>query len=70
MSSARCFAGAVVSDFIPDGLPPLQVSVWIGSDDLVHKFEITGQLFRSESSGLVRSFEFDDFNEPVTIDRP
>ncbi|CAN5377308.1 hypothetical protein BH09CHL1_BH09CHL1_20740 [soil metagenome] len=64
------FAGAVVSDFIPDGLPPLQVSVWIGSDDLVHKLEIEGQLFRSESSGLVRSFEFDDFNEPITIDRP
>lgn len=64
------FAGAVVSDFIPDGLPPLKVSVWVGSDDLVHKLEIAGQLFRSESSGLVRSFEFDDFNEPVTIDRP
>jgi hypothetical protein len=64
------FAGAVISDLIPDGLPPLQVSVWIGSDDLVHRLEITGQLFESESSSLVRSFEFEDFNEPVTIDRP
>jgi hypothetical protein len=64
------FEAATISGFIADSLEQLQASVWIDSDDRVRRFDIIGQIFDREESDIVRSFTFEDFNEPVTIDRP
>lgn len=64
------FEDATISGLIDDDLTELQISVWIDGDDYVRRLDITGQIFDNESSDLVRSFTFEDFDEPVTIDRP
>lgn len=64
------FRQATISGFIADSLESLGASVWIDGDDRVRRFDIEGQIFDREDGDIVRSFTFEDFNEPVTIERP
>jgi len=64
------FKEATISGFIADSLDELQVSAWIDSEDHVVRLDVTGQIFDRESAGIVRSFTFEDFNDPITIERP
>lgn len=64
------FEDATISGLIDDDLEALQISVWIDGDDYVRRLDLAGKLFDNEDNDLVRSFTFEDFDEPVTIDRP
>lgn len=64
------FEQATISGFIADSFDQLRARVWIDNVDRVIRFDIIGQIFDREDADINRSFTFEDFNEPVTIERP
>ncbi len=56
-------AGQISSD-------PLDVLVWIDSDDRIVEIELAGPILTSEDATVIRSVRFFDFDEPVEIEEP
>ncbi|HYI25481.1 MAG TPA: LppX_LprAFG lipoprotein, partial [Thermomicrobiales bacterium] len=49
---------------------PIDATLWIDEENLIHEIELVGPLLTTESADVVRLVRFFDFNEPVEIDPP
>lgn len=49
---------------------PVDVAIWINSDNLIERTELYGPIFASESSDVEKRIELSGFNEPVEIEAP
>jgi hypothetical protein len=77
VQKALDLAGSVVGTPSPDTgdtqlllNEPLDVSLWIDGDGIVHRVRIIGPILSSDDPGIARRIDLFDFNEPVDIQPP
>jgi hypothetical protein len=50
---------------------PINIEVWIGKDDLlVRNIKVTGKITETEVQGIIRTLNFSNYNEVVSIELP
>jgi hypothetical protein len=49
---------------------PLDVSLWIDGDGIVHRVRIIGPILSSDDPGIARRIDLSAFNEPIDIQAP
>lgn len=53
-----------------EGMPSPKITLWIDSQGLVHRLQVTGKILPSDPTDATRTFDITNFNKPVKIEAP
>jgi hypothetical protein len=69
---AGSVSGQQLAPLIPSATPDTKVplEVWVGSDHLIRRVRISGQVVSADQPGVVRVLSLGGFDQPVTITPP